>query len=323
MTVSNSSSFNPAVTQIINMAYRKIGAIAEDETPSAGMYADAAFALNAMIKEWMATGIHVWTEEEAILFFQKSQRRYLLGGTTNDNCCDANSYELMQVQSAAGAGATTLTVDSTIGVSSGNYFGVVLDSGFAFWTTVNGAPGATTVTLTAPLPGSVSPQANAFAYAAKIVRPLKVPRSRQIYYQGGTSGSRLTPMSVLSRKEYMDLPNPDDPGISTQFFYSPKLVSGEFYAWPNPQNANFGARFTWYRPIMDINTPSNTIDFPQEWINPVGWNLAREMGPEYGVPAQMWQIILTEAARKMDLVEGYDREPEPIYFQMSYDQAQR
>lgn len=323
MTTSGQSSFNPAVTNIINMAYRKLGAIAEDETPTAGMYTDAAFALNAMVKEWMATGIHVWTEEEAILFFQKGQRRYLLGGTTNDNCCDANSYALMQLTSAAVAGDTVLNVDATVGVSNGNYFGVVLDTGFAFWTTVSGAPGATTVTLAAPLPSSASAQNNAFAYATKIVRPLLVPRARQIFYQGGQSGPRLTPMSVLSRKEYMDLPQPDDPGISTQFFYTPQLVSGEFYAWPNPQNATFGARLTWYRPIMDVNTPANTIDFPQEWVNACGWNLAKEMAPEYDCPQTRWQIIKSEAAEKLDLVQNYDRESEPIYFGMSYDEAQR
>lgn len=313
------------------MAYRKIGAIAEDETPTAGMYADAAFALNAMVKEWMATGIHVWTEEEAILFFQKGQRRYLLGGTGTggtgpDNCCDANSYVQMVVASPASAGDTSVTVDSSFGVASGNYFGVVLDSGVAFWTTVNGAPGATTIPLTLPIPAgqSASTQNNAFAYAKKIVRPLLVPRCRQIFYQGGSSGGpRLTPMSVLSRKEYMDLPQPDDPGISTQFFYTPQLVSGEFYAWPNPQNANFGARLTWYRPIMDINTPANTLDFPQEWINACGWNLAREMGPEYDCPAQRWAIILSEAEKKLELAQNYDRESEPIYFGLSYDESQR
>lgn len=306
------------------MAYRKIGAIAEDETPTAGMYADAAFALNAMIKEWMATGIHVWTEEEAILFFQKDQRRYLLGGTTNDNCTDANSYVLMQLTAPASAGDTVIKVDATIGMANGNYFGVVLDSGVAFWTTV-GSFTDTTVTMVAPIPAdqSASTQNSAFAYATKIVRPLLVPRCRQIFYQGGQSGPRLTPMSVLSRKEYMDLPQPDDPGISTQFFYTPQLVSGEYYAWPSPQNATFGARLTWYRPIMDVNNPRDTIDAPQEWINAFGWNLAREMGPEYGVPAQMWSIILTEAEKKLELVQNYDRESEPIYFGMSYDEAQR
>ena len=321
MTTATTAIFNPSVAAIINMAYRKIGAIAEDETPTAGMYADAAFALNAMVKEWMATGIHVWTEEEAILFLQQGQPRYLLGGTNNDNCCDANGYVLAQIASPASAGDGTVTLVTAAGISTGNYFGVVLDSGTAFWTTVNGAPVGNVVTLTSPIPtgASASAQNFAFAYATKIVRPLLVPRVRLLYYQG----LRETPMTVLSRKEYMDVPQKTNPGISTQFFYTPQLVSGEFYIWPNPQNANNAARLTWYRPIMDINTPANTIDFPQEWINACGWNLAREMGPEYDVPPPRWQIILTEAERKLELAQNYDRESEPIYFGMDYDQAQR
>ncbi len=325
ITVSGTSSWNPAITQMISAMYRKIGAIAEDETPTAGMFQDALFAGNALLKEWMALGIHVWTEEEAILFFQMGQRRYLLGGTNTDNCCDANAYVLMQLTAPASAGDTSITVDTTVGVATGNYVGVVLDSGAAFWTTVNGAPSATSIHLTAAIPAgaSASTQTNAFAYATKIVRPLKVPGARQIFYQGGQSGPRLTPMSVLSRKKYMNLPQPDDPGISTQYFYTPQLVSGEFYAWPNPQNANFGARLTWYRPLMDLTTPANTADLPQEWVNGLMWNIAKEMAPEFDCPPQRWAMIQQMAAEKRDLIQGYDREPEPVLFGMDYDEAQR
>lgn len=335
MSTSGTSAFNPAITQMISAMYRKIGAIAEDETPTAGMYADALFAGNALIKEWMALGIHVWTEEEAILFFQLGQQRYLLGGTGTggtgpDNCTDANSWVPMQVASPVSAGNTTVTVNTTtapngVTVANGNFFGVVLDSGVAFWTTVSGAPVGNVITLANAIPagGSASAQNNAFAYATKIVRPLKVPRARQIYYQGGQSGPRLTPMTVLSRKEYMDLPQPLDPGISTQFFYTPQLVSGEFYAWPNPQNANFGARLTWYRPLMDLTTPANTADMPQEWLNGLMWNIALEMAPEFDCPPQRWAMIKEMAATKLDLIQSYDREPEPIEFGMSYDEAAR
>ena len=320
---------------MITAMYRKIGAIAEDETPTAGMYNDALFAGNALIKEWMALGIHVWTEEEAILFFQLGQNRYLLGGTGTGgtgpyNCTDANSWVPMQVAIPVSGGATSVTVNTIIApngvtVANGNYFGVVLDSGVAFWTTVNGAPVGNVITLAAAIPAgqSASAQNNAFAYATKIVRPLKVPRARQIYYQGGQSGPRLTPMTVLSRKEYMDLPNPLDPGISTQFFYTPQLVSGEFYPWPNPQNANFGARLTWYRPLMDLTTPANTADIPQEWLNGLMWNLAVEMAPEFDVPPPRWQMIAQMAATKLELIQGFDRESEPIYFGMGYDEARR
>jgi hypothetical protein len=320
---------------MITAMYRKIGAIAEDETPTAGMFNDALFAGNALLKEWQALGIHVWTEEEAILFFQAGQNRYLLGGTGPggtgpDNCCDANSWVPMQAANPASSGATSITVTNTVApngftVKSGDNFGVVLDSGLAFWTTVPGSPAGNVVALASPIPAgqSVSAQNNAFSYTTKIVRPLQVPRARQIYYSGGQNGPRLTPMSVLSRKEYMNLPQPLDPGISTQFFYTPQLVSGEFYAWPNPQNANFGARLTWYRPLMDLTTPANTADLPQEWLNGLMWNLALEMAPEFDCPPQRWQMIQTMAATKLTLIQGYDRESEPIYFGMGYDETQR
>jgi hypothetical protein len=335
MSTSGTSAYNPSITLMINAMYRKIGAIAEDETPTAGMYNDALFAGNALIKEWQALGIHVWTEEEAILFFQLGQNQYSLGGTGTggtgpDNCCDSQSWVPMQLTAPLSGGATSVTVNTTVApngvaVTSGDNFGIVLDSGVAFWTTVNGAPAGNIVTLTNPIPTgqTASVQNNAFDYTTKIVRPLKIPGARQIYYQGGQSGPRLTPMTRLSRKEYMDLPNPLDPGISTQFFYSPQLVSGIFYAWPNPQNANFGARFTWYRPLMDLTTPANTADVPQEWLNGLMWNIAMEMAPEFDCPPPRWAMIKEMAGVKLDLIQSYDRESEPIYFGMGTDEAQR
>ena len=340
MATSGTSNWNSSITLMLTRMFRILGAIAEDETPTAGMYSDGLYAGNALMKEWQALGIHVWTEEEAILFFQAGQNRYLLGGTLTsganvggagpDNCCDANSWVPMQIANPVSAGDTAVTVTNTVAsngvaVTSGDNFGIVLDSGIAFWTTVNGAPVNNVVTLAAAIPAgqTASPQNNAFDYTTKIVRPLRVPRARQIYYQGGQSGPRLTPMSVLSRKEYMDLPNPLDPGISTQFFYTPQLVSGEFYPWPNPQNANFGARLTWYRPLMDLTTPANTADLPQEWLNGLMWNIAKEMGPEFDIPPQRWAMINQMASEKLDLIQSYDRESEPIYFGISFDQSQR
>lgn len=319
MATSGTSSFNPSITAIINMAYRKIGAIAENEVPTAGMYEDAAFQLNGLIKEWMATGIHVWTEEEAILFFQKGQYRYLLGGTTNDNCCDANGYVLAQLAQPASAGNSAVTLVTAAGITAGQYFGVVLDSGFAYWTTVSGAPVGNVVNIAGTMPGPASPNNFVTAYTTKIVRPLKVPQVRLFYFQG----LRETPMLDLSRQEYMDLPNKANPGAPTQFFYTPQLVSGIYYSWPNPQNANYAARFTWYRPLQDVTSPANTADFPQEWVNALGWNLAKEMGPEFDMPPPRWAMILSQAQEKLEMVKEWDRESEDIQFGIDFDPTQR
>src|SRR5438105_8135881 len=119
MTTSGTSSYNPAATFIISAALRKLGVINEDETPTAGQFADCMTALNSMTKEWEATGIHIWTEQEGILFLQQYQRRYLIGGTTPDHACDANSWVYSQLQASYAAGATVLNLGTTAGISNG------------------------------------------------------------------------------------------------------------------------------------------------------------------------------------------------------------
>jgi len=88
------------------------------------------------MKELEATGIHVWTEEEGIIFLQKSQRRYLLGGTTTDHACDANSLIQNALLNSAAIGANALTLVAATGMTVGDNFGVVQNDGSAFWSTI-------------------------------------------------------------------------------------------------------------------------------------------------------------------------------------------
>jgi hypothetical protein len=137
------------------------------------------------------------------------------------------------------------------------------------------------------------------------------------------NGLLETPMNCFSRKEYMNLPNKTNSGTPTAFFYTPQLSSGELYVWPAPVNSTYGCRFTWYRPIEDFTTVANTSDFPQEWINALTWNLAVELAPDFSVPPARFQILKAQAMEKLELVQGWDREPENIYFTMGYDETQR
>lgn len=330
MTSSNAYTFAATVPQIISAAYRKIGVLAEDETPTAGMTSDATLAFNSMLKEWAASGIHIWTTQEAVLFLQQGQYRYLLGTGTVPNppsyCCDAFSYSLSQISSSAVAGATSITLASTVGFTNANLIGVVLDTGVTQWTTINGVPTGGSVPLSAALTGNASVNNFVFTYApsAQIQSPLRVPAARRIAWQGLIE----TPMTRLSRLEYMDYPNKVNPGTPTQYFYAPELLNGvpqgQFYTYLNPQNSNSGARFTYLRPLQDITTnPAQTGDFPIEWINACVWNLAREMAPEFTLPAQLWAIIKEQSDEKLEMVRGWDREPEAVDFGFDYDQTAR
>jgi hypothetical protein len=331
MTTSGVTSFNPAAVEIITAAYQMMGVINEDEVPTAGQFKVGLYALNSLTKEWEATGIHVWTEQEAIIFLQQYQRRYLIGGTTTDRVCDANQWTFTTLAAAAAQGANTLIVASGTGVTIGDNFGVVLNTGAAYWSTVSNLVG-TTVTIAGALPAPASAQACVFDYptAAQLIRPLRVPFARRLQYAptplpGAMAapdwGGIITPLSpMMSRREFFDLPQPTNPGLVTQCFYDPARDQGEMWVWNVSNSANWGLRFTAYRPIQDWTTPATTGDLPQEWNNALNWNLARELGPRYSIPAERWDRIQLMAKDKLELVQGWDREPESVYFGRSSPQ---
>jgi hypothetical protein len=322
MTTSGTADYNPAVIYIMDASLRKIGAIAEDEVPTAAMRADCMHALNAMVKEWQATGIHVWKEEEAILFTQPGQARYIIGGTTTDHCCDAYSYVQTTLTQNVNSG-TVIPLTSTIGIASDDPIGVTLNSGAFFWTTVNGAPSGGNVTLQSALPGPVSNGGIVVSYTqgTDIIKPLRVPAARRLNFFG--LPQILTPMIVMSHGDYMDLPNPGSTGTPTQFFYQPKLSQGWLYIWPTSVATNNAVRFTYLRPLDIYITNANTSDFPEEWTSTLIFNLSCEIAPEYDMPPPRFAMLKAQAQEKLQRLMGFDKEPEPVYFGLSYDTTAR
>ena len=296
------------------------------------MYAAGLGKLSLILKQLEATGLHVWTEEEAILFLQPLQARYLLGDDANgdpstDHCCDAYAYFMLSLSSNYVAGATVLSLaipttttqftNPTIPI--GFQIGVVLDSGAIFWTTVK-ASSSISVTLNAGLPSSASAQNFVFAYETNITRPLKVPDARTLTYLGLLE----TPWSYMySRQEYMDLPNKASPGTPTQGAYFPKIPQGQMFVWPVARIAAWAIRFTWYRSLQVFVNPDDIADLPQEWSNCLEWVLAQELGPSYSVPAARWQTVLAMATQKTETMLDWDRESEDIQFAIGYDQTMR
>lgn len=321
--VTSTAILNPVAADIITTAYQICGIINELETPTDGQFKMAMTALNSIMKQLEQTGLHVWTEEEAILFLQPLQARYLIGGVTTDHCCDANSYVLSTLAQAASAGDTTVTLELATGFEDGDQFGVLTDTGYNFWTTINGDPVDNVVTMAEPLPANASAGVYCYAYETNIVRPLRIPFSRRLAFPGFIT----TPLLMMSRQEYFNLPNQFSTGTPTQSYYNPARDQGEFYVWPVPnvgslQNSN-AMRFTWYRPLQDFLTVDNTADLPSEWTNCLQWSLAGELAPRFSVPAERLAMIMQRAAGMLELAEGWDREPEDVYFGLDMSEAVR
>lgn len=316
-----SGTFSPQRDSIIKRALRQCIAIESGDTPGPQVVSDANEALNALVAGWQATGIHLWKETEGILFLQPNQIRYSLGGTNADQSCFDANWVGPTTTGVINQGATVVPLSSVAGISSGDNIGVTLSTNVLFWTTVSGAPSGSNVTLAAPLPASVSSGAYVIDYAPayKLPRPLRIPDARRYYI----SSQIDTPLITMSRLDYRDMPNKTTRGTISSHFYDPQLNIGIENVWPAPPDSLSAVRFTFYQQIYDFQTAADTPDFPQEWINALTWNLADELAPEYGVGQVRMAKIQEKAAYWLDVVQGWDREPESFYLGVNFDQSSR
>ena len=316
--MTTSPTFTYSRDQIIRRSLRQCGAIAAGDTPGAQEVSDASDALNAMVAEWQASGLHLWKEKEATLFLQPSQYNYGLPASTSHVCA---TPLLNQTTTTFGyaAGVSSIQVGSASGFGDGDAIGIMLASNALFWTTVTGVGGA--IGLASPLPSAVNAGAVVFDYpqSAVIYRPLRVLNVRRILW----SSMIETMVTPMSRLDYRNQPDKTQTGVVTQYFYDPQLGIGQFWAWPNPLDSTNGLRFTYMEPIYDFNTAADYPDFPQEWINCLVWNLSQEIGIEYDIPAARWAMIVKRAEETKDVVSGFDREPESFYLGVNFDQTSR
>lgn len=318
MTTSGSIDFNLNTNQIVRTALRKVGAISAGETPDNQTVQDATDQLNMLMKALNATGLHIWTETEATLFLQPDQIQYTLGGSTTDHCTETFTETTLSADVAVGA--TTISIESATGFADGYNVGVILDDGTIFWSTENGAASGTTITLDDAFTETASSGAAVFVYETGITRPLRVVSARRFAFEGDIS----TPMQLISRIDYRNLPNKNNAGVPTQTFYDPRggaNTQGQMYIWPAPVNVYSAIKFTWWRQIQDFDTASNTPDLPQEWLDALVWNLAYKMAPEYDCPPQRYAMLKEQAADSLNLVMGWDREPESYLFGYNTDQT--
>jgi hypothetical protein len=308
MTTSGTNTFSLSRDDIINAAALEVGDIALGDTLDADTLAQYALRLNSWVKALMADGAKLWAMQLATLFLQPGICRYVLG-TGGTHCTASYVRTTLSSNAAAGAGAVQLT--SFAGMTAGDNIGVLLADGSLFWTTINGAPGAST-TLTTVLPGAAVAGAQVFTYTTKISRPQRIDPDGA-YWR--SSALQDTPVAMISRTEYAQQANKGARGKIVQAFYDPQLGNGVLSVWPAPDNATDVLCFWYERRIEDFNTGSDTPDFAIEWGEALILGLAHRMAPTAGLPLTERQDLERRAALALDKAEGYDRENTGVFFQ--------
>jgi len=305
VATSASVDFTSTRDEIIKDALTLCRAIDPDETPKAEKIEQAARFLNRMTKVMQAQGLHLWTETEAILFIDKNTRIYTFPSA---NATDPEDFDDTTTSAAAVSGASTISVSAAGNIAAADIISIELDSGSRQWTTVGSISG-TTVTLPTgtTLDGAVASGNEVVAFTTKINRPLKVLSARR------RISSIDSPLEIVSREEYVDLPNKTSTGLINEIYYKPLSSTGELYVWPTGDSATDRLSFTYQRPIEDFDSTSNNPDFPVEWHEMLVANLAFRLAPTYGCPADTFNMIREQAMTSYALVSGFDAEFTSVY----------
>jgi hypothetical protein len=304
MSTSGSTDFNLTRDELLLGALRLVGKSGRGKTPSAADIADAAEAMELMVKSLQATGAHLWKEQDATLFIEK--------GTAVYSIPSANITQSYVTTSMKVAGVTTdgtIDVNSITGLTSGDYIGIELDDNTMQWTIINGAPAGDTVTLTDALTGAAAISNTVYAYTTKIVRPLKAVMARRI-------NENDVDIDVVSKDEYKRLPTKGATGQVNQVYYDPQLTTGKLYIWPTGSLATDRVEVTFMMPIEDMDSSNVNPDFPQEWLLALKFGIASLLGPEYGIKLDRQMYLDSRASSYMKAAIDFDEEYSSVYFQV-------
>ena len=303
MTIAVSGSINYAATadSIICEALEQLTVLGEGETPNQAQIDSCLRTLNMMVKSWQTRKAHLFTLHQVYLFPQTSQRKYTLNSSTTDHI--TTSYQQTALAADASSGASSISVDSISGISDGDYIGVETTSNQVQWTTVNGTPSGSTITLTDTLTAAASEDGIVFAYTTKANRPMKIYRAVE-----RTSDIVDTPLSVKTYQEYENLSNKTTTGRVNQIYYDPQVSSPSLYLWPIPTDETNAVVLWAQRTIDDFDATTNSVDFPQEWFLALSFNLARYLAPKYGVDEVTYKRIVGEARMALEDAESWDSE---------------
>lgn len=330
MATSGTITFRTNRNEIIKGALRTLNAYDFENTagPTANQITFAAEALNLLVKSWNARGLQLWERRYAVVFPQENQSVFALGspGPAGDHACyttplGVGGFVDTELSAAASAAASTITVDSVsststtgisaVSITSGYYIGIELDDGTIQWTTVNGAPSGTTVTLTTALTGAAASGNRVICYQTKLIRPLRISDAwiRQV-------NGNDTPITPIPREHYnrFGLKNQTF-STPTQLYYDNQSNIGYVYLYPGFSTVDQTLYIEFQKPIDDFTNSTDDFDLPQEWGAVLKYNLALALAPEYEVPLEKFKQIQFLANQSLDEVGDSDQETTSMFIQ--------
>lgn len=286
MATSGSTDYNVSRDQIIEAALRRIGRLDPNQTPRPTDTDTCAEILNELLKSWNNTfmGLQLFTTKQGFLFLEQSKTVYDVG-PSGDHA--TTSYTEVAAQSTV---SSTKVVLPNGPWAAGQNIGVINVSDNTQWSTIASVSNSVTVVMADTLTTTLSTSGVVFVYTDKIPRPVDVISMTLAFHEGFDDE-----VSYMSKERYNNIYDKNQSGEPTRYHYEPLLTNGRIYF--NYQATDFHdvVKFDFRRPFEDFDASTDNPDIPQELIRALKWNLASEIGIEFGIPEKRQKLIESKA----------------------------
>ena len=307
--MARSGSYNFALDRdtIIKRAMQLINLININQTARGADQEYAVDIFQSMIKLWQAEGIQLWNRRQATLFTAYQDQQYSIS-STGDHC--TNSYVNTTLSAAEALGQTILSVTSSTGMTAADNVGIELSDSSRQWTTIVSVDSATQITVTASLTAAAASGATVVAYTSKIAdRPLRILDMRTVDLNNSKNS---VSMEMIGYDQYFNIPIKTSDGRPINFYYDKLLDAGVAYLFPRPDDVDVLLEFTYHEAIEDVDSATNSMDFPTEWTLPLIYGLGAELCIAFG-KFEEFRTIKPLADEYKRIVREFDNDEEPFF----------
>jgi hypothetical protein len=293
VSTSGTVTFSVNELDILNDALETIGYKDPAEPLTADEIVMARRKLNMIVKQWVsqldfAPGLKMWTRRRAYLFLQSGQVAYGLG-PSGDHATE--TYVSTTLSTAEAASSTSLGLTAFAGMSASDNIGIVLDNGSIHWTTISGAPGATT-TIATGLASAASAGNRVFTYTTKMRRPFDLESA----VRRDVSGNDVPVDVNMGLQEYESIYSKTSEGSPSRLYFEAQRTNAKVYLNCAPEDTTEVLRMVYLSYIEDFSATNNDADFPAEWARALSYQLAMDCCMPYGRPVpQALPSLLNEA----------------------------
>ena len=308
MSTSNSYNYSEDRDTLIRGALEICGVLDRGETLGSADVTVCNRVLNQMLKAWVTHGLHAWKRKVHIISpLVLNQQYYDLGTNPTDSV------------TAVGDGTTTVAITHAFhGHLTGDS---MLMAGATGDTDINGtfditvtSPSAYTYTALAVVDSGTE----AGSVTATLQGAQGIPRPERILECNRINDGNRVEITELTNNEYRNLPNLTTAGTPIQYHYERKVGAGRFYIW-NTANATSVSDDTieiiYEAQIEDMDSSTDDLDLPQEWIEAVTHGLAYRISKRYGVERLERVIIRADAEEMLENAKNFDFENGSLYIQ--------